>query len=64
MKLVRFTDPLGGHPEINPDEVVEVRPARPELGDHPDAKTVIVLENGFQAVLESEDEVAAKLVSG
>jgi uncharacterized protein YlzI (FlbEa/FlbD family) len=58
VKLVRFTNPAGKSVTINPDQVEEVRPAD-EM--NPNAKTLIVLASGFQAVLEDVDEVNRKL---
>jgi len=62
MKLVHFTAPNGDVVPINPDDVASLRPAREAQGDHPGAKTVIVLASGgWQAVRETEADVEAKL---
>ena len=59
MKLVRFTRPDGSHIEINPEQVVSVRPAF--SADNPKAKTVITDLGGMHAVCEDQDTVDAKL---
>lgn len=59
MKLVELTAPDGMPVEINPDQVVAVRPAAGQYDLR--ALTVIILESGLQAVREDIHEVAAKL---
>jgi hypothetical protein len=61
VKFVHLTDLAGDTVSIQPEDIVELRPAE-GLGHGPQAKTMVVLVNGLtQAVCETAAEIEAKL---
>jgi hypothetical protein len=59
MSLVRFTNPAGRPVCVRADAVEMVR--EPISGDHPRAKSVLILLSGQQAVLETIQEAEEML---
>lgn len=60
MKLVSFTAPDGSTVRVNPGQVTDIRTVPPGVYA-PDARAIITLGGGVQAVRETPEEIAQLL---
>ena len=61
MKFAHFTTPDGSEVAVDIEGNAILRPAMAQNGDHPKAKTVIVMVCGTESVNETMAEVEEKL---